>query len=177
MRISRIITVSTTSYDAMLKLGLARSRLEIMKICLVRHKSTSVLYDNEQLPLSADGRHMGWSFEPRHGSPIHASSGVPGSVLWVTDVHSCNTVQVTVGSWLMGAVHSPDGSHISSLFTPTSSRLGTDAQVVTLIRPGLSHPTLVCTPYGPRFFITFIELQNCDELGVPNRRRCCNTRL
>ena len=63
------------------------------------------------------------------------------------------------------AIHSPDGSHMSSLFRPTSSRFGTDAQAVTLIHLGLSHPTLVSIPYGPRFVTTFIQLQNCDELG------------
>jgi hypothetical protein len=169
MRISRIITVSTSSYDAMLKLKLARSRLEIMKTW-VRHRRTSMISDHQQLPLLDDGTHIGWSFHPRHGSPIRSCSGIPNSVLWATDVHTCDTSQVSVGSWIMATMSLSDSNHISSLCTTTSSRICTTFQPVALIRPGFATPDLVCTPSGPLFVITFIELQNCDELGIPTRR-------
>lgn len=169
MRISRIVRVSTTSYDAMLKLGLAKSRLEIMKICLVRHKKTTVLSEHHQLPMSVDGIHAGWRFEQRHGSPIRACSGTPGSVLWVADLHS-NECELSVGSWLVGTVSLHGKNQITAFFTKSISRRGEGLQQIELIRPHFSRPVLVREDAGLQWVITFIELQHCDELGLATRR-------
>ena len=170
-RISRIITVSTSSYEAMLKLGMARTRNEIMKACMVTHKQSSMLTEHPELPLSTDGMHKGWSFEPRAGSPIKACSGVSGSVLWAIDIQTSTTSRVALGSWLMGTVSLTGDDFKSSLFTKSSSRLENDLQPVTLTRPGVAKPELINTEFGPQFILNFIELQHCDELGIPTRRR------
>ena len=171
MQISRIVTVTTTRYDVILKLCQAVTRNEIMKTCLVRHKRTCTIFEHQKLPISCERIHTGWSFEQRDGSSIKACSGIPGSVLWVTDVHSCNTSQVQVGSWLMSKLDIPSRKGMSSLFTQTDSRIGSSFQSMTLIRPGFAKPDVVSTPYGPHFVITFIEIQNCDELGIATRPR------
>lgn len=171
IRISRIITATTTGYDAMLRLGKAKNRSDIMKTCLVRHKRTSTLSEHQQLPMSSDGMQTGWRFEQRDRSPIRACSGIPGSVLWVVDINSSNHSQVQVGSWLMATFDFPGRDTMSSLFTTTDSRLGTSLQPITLIRPGFVNPDLVCTLYGAYFTITLIELQYCNELGTPTRSR------
>ena len=171
MRISRIITATTTGYDAMLRLGQAKSRNDIMKTCLVRHKRTSTLSEHHQLPMSSDGMHTGWRFEQRAGSPIKASSGAPGSDLWVMDIHSYDTLQVQVGSWLVAKYDFTCRKGIACLFTKTDSRIGNSLQPILLTRPGFANPDLVCTTHGPHFIITYIELQYCNELGTPTRSR------
>ena len=170
-RISRIITATTIGYDALLRLGQAKTRNDIMKTCLVRHKRTSTLSEHDQLPMSSDGMHAGWRFEQRDGSPIEACSGVPGSILTVADINSYDTSQVQVGSWLVAKIDLKWRDCVSCLLTRTGIWHDTSLQPITLSQPGFVNPDLVCSLNGPYFTITFIELQDCNELGTPTRSR------
>jgi hypothetical protein len=174
MRISRIVTASTSSYDAMVKLGRATSRAEIMKICLLRHKRTSLLFEQQELPAQQHRVQGGWAFEQMPDSSISACSGLPGSVLWATDAASSYTKQIEVGSWLLSMVYAHDCNHYTALFSPSTSRVFEHAQPITLVRPGVTTPPIVDTAYGPMWTIMFIELQCCDELGFP--KRGCHTK-
>ena len=169
MRISRIVTASTSSYDAMVKLGHATSRAEIMKICLLRHKRTSLLFEQQELPAQQNRVQRGSGFEQMNDSSISARSGLPGSVLWATDAASSYTKQIEVGSWLLSMVYAHDCNHYTALFSPSTSRVFEHAQPITLVRPGVVTPHIVDTADGPMWTIIFIELQYCDELGFSKR--------
>jgi hypothetical protein len=171
MRITRIITANTLSVDAMMKLSKATSRTQIMTICLVEHKSNCVLTEHDQLPMTENGGHSGWSFEQIQGSPVRAKSGVPGSVLWVADLQRTDNCHVSVGSWLLGALPLNTDDRLATLFTRSVSRMCEEPQAVVLVRPGFAWPGLVSGhSHTTEWSITFIEMQETDELGVPTRR-------
>jgi hypothetical protein len=166
MRISRIITAKTTSFDAKLKLGLAKTRLEIMKICLVRHKKTCVLSEHTHIPIR--GTRRGWAHHHRHGSPMLTNSGTPADI-WVVALN--DATQLSIGSWLLATMPVTE-HHNTALFSRTISRAYTDAQPVSLIRPGFSNADLVYgTEDDPHWLMTYVELQHSNELGIPTRRR------
>jgi hypothetical protein len=170
MRVSRIVTASTNSYNAMLKLGSATSRLEIMKICMIRHKRTCVLTEHRRIPMTFGDLYRGWSYAPRSGSPVHANSGTSSSVLWVADIEKLETCQLELGSWLLATVPGNDDNHFNTLFSPSISQVHEAAQPILLSRPGFAQPKLVHTHLGLEWIIIFVELQQCDELGVPVSR-------
>jgi hypothetical protein len=167
IRVSKIITATTTSFDAMLKIGRATSRMDIMKTCLIRHKRTCVLSEHQTLPAGRDGaqHRRGWSYEHRTGSSVRTTSGSPASVLWVVDMDP-QSFQVSVGSWLLASVATgTDNNRLSGLFTRTISRALPEPQAISLVRPGFLPPTLVHTASGLQWIVVFIELQDCTELG------------
>jgi len=170
LRISRILTVSTDSFDVMSKLSRATSRPEIMHIALIRHKRKCVLMEYQQLPVVFGAVYNGWSYGHRPGSHMRTNSGTRSSNLWVIDDESFNIFEVEVGSWLLASILAKGDSRMSTLFSRTISRVYTDAQVVNLVRPGVATTKLVHTPDGLQWIITFIELEHCDELGIPKRR-------
>jgi hypothetical protein len=171
MRITRIVTANTLSAEAMMKLSKASSRSEIMTICLVEHRSKCVLTEHDQLPMVENGGHSGWSFEQVQGSPVRAKSGVPGSVLWVADLQRTDNCHVSVGSWLLGALPLNTDDRLAALFTHSVSRMCEEPQAVVLVRPGFSWPVLVSGhSHIPEWSITFIEMQETDEFGIPTRR-------
>jgi hypothetical protein len=172
MRISRIVTVTTTSFNAMLKLRVATTRREIMKICLVRHRKTCKLSEHINLPTSVTGTHSGWAYLPRQHSSMYANAGTPSAVLWV--VEWFNIPHISVGSWILASLPTEDPNHLTALFSHSISRVCPEPQAVSLIRPGFAITDLVHTEDGLHWIMTFIELQHCDELGCPVKRRVSN---
>jgi hypothetical protein len=170
MRITRIVTANTFSIQAMEKLSKATSREDILRICVRDHADQCVLTEHMTLPASLDGVHQGWSFEPQHGSPVRAKSGVPGSVLWVADLKRMADCRVSVGSWLLGSMPLNTEGDLGVLFSESLSRLCGDAQAAVLVRPGYAWPDLVSGRKKVEWSITFLEIQELDELGVPTRR-------
>jgi hypothetical protein len=167
VRIARIVTATTTSFDAMLKLGRATSRTEIMKICLIRYRKTCVISEQQTLPIGHDEvQHPGWRYGHRPGSNVLTNSGTSSSSLWVVDMDP-QSVQVSVGSWLLASMTGGTNSNrLSALFTHTSSRALPDPRSISLIRPGFSPPRLVKTDTGLQWVVVLIEMQNCTELGT-----------
>ena len=171
MRISRILTASTDSFDVMQKLSRAKTRSDIMQIALIRHKRKCILLEYQQIPATFDAVYSGWSYEHRSGSNIRTNSGTRSSMLWAIDEESFRPFAVEVGSWLLASIQGKDANHLSALFSRTISRVNTDAQPVSLVRPGFACIRLIHTESGPQWIVTFIEIEYCDELGVPNKRR------
>lgn len=165
MRISRIVTANTTSFDAMMKLGRATSRVEIMKICLFRHKRTCVLREIQRLPVGLGSDHMGWRHRYGQGSHTHRNTGSQQSILWAIDSKLAGSFEVELGSWLLSSVSGKDENHLSTLFTRTICRVHPDAQAVSLVRPGFACMEARYSPGVVMWTVTFIELQLCDELG------------
>lgn len=170
MRISRIITVSTNSYTAMLKISRTVSRREIMKICLFRHKRTCWLTEHNEIPASSHEPCTGWRYGHRQGAPVHANSGTPSSVLWIVGEDPFCKIRVMVGSWLLAIMNTEDPNQFTSLFSPSISRASLEAQPITLVRPGFADPDLVHLNGDLRWVWVFIELCQCDELGAPINR-------
>jgi hypothetical protein len=171
VRISRIISVSTHSFDAMLKLARAKSRPEIMHTALIRHKRKCIMRDHQHIPLEFGDVYQGWSHEPRNGSPMRTNAGTRSSELWAVDGESFHHFEVEVGSWLLASMPGKDPNHVSALFSRNISRVQTDAQPVNLVRPGFSTVKLVQTPEdGVQWVLTFLELVNSDELGIPKKQ-------
>jgi hypothetical protein len=171
VRISRIMVASTDSFDVMQKICHAKSRTDIMQITLLRHRRKCMLLEYQQIPVgSDDDMYTGWSYEHRPGSVMRSTSGTPSSTLWVIDWESFPEFEVQVGSWLLASVQVKDDKHISTLFSRTISRY-TDAQPISLVRPGFAYIPLLHTPEGPRWVATFVELDNFDELGAPAKAK------
>lgn len=170
MRITRIVTANTISVEAMTKLSVAKSRAQIMTVCM-EYRSQCILTEHDQLPMTRNGGHSGWSFEQMQGSPVSAKSGMPGSVLWVADLQRTPHCHISVGSWLLGTIPLNTEDRLSTLFTRSVSRMCEEPQAVVLIRPGFAWPGLVSGHSNrTEWSITFIEMQAIDELGVPTRR-------
>ena len=166
VRIARIVTATTTSFDAMLKLGRATSRTEIMKTCLLRHRKSCVISEHQNLPSRCDEvQHRGWRYGHTPGSSVRTNSGTPSSSLWVVDMDVHNPFHLMVGSWLLASLHGKDANRLSVLFTRTISRALPEPQAISLVRPGFLPPTLVHTASGLLWIVVFIELQDCTELG------------
>ena len=169
LRISRITSVHTSSFDAMEKIGKATSRLEIMKIALFKHKSTCQFHEMGRLP----------SVFPEKWEPKNFTASVlldrqsqqplrrkqPQSVLWAIDITMAREFQVEVGSWLLCS-YTKDENHMNSLFSRTKFKdVLKDVQALSLVSPGQVTMEAVHS-YGPMMWkADFIELQFCDELG------------
>lgn len=166
VRISRIIAVSTHSFDAMIKLGKAKSRAEIMHTALIRYKRKCILREHQTLPIVVDEVRQGWIYEHRHGAHVRTNSGTRTSELWALDEESCHEFHVEVGSWLLASIQFQDANRVSALFSRNISRVS-GAQVVNLVRPGfVSDVKLIHTPDdGLQWRFTFLEMDRCDELG------------
>ena len=171
VRISRILTASTDSFDVMQKLSRAKSRSDIMQIALIRHKRKCILLEHQQIPVRSGAVHPGWSYEHRIGSNMRTNAGTRSSTLWTIDEESFHSFEIEVGSWLLASMQVKDENHLSTLFSRTISRVYTDSQPVSLVRPGFACIRLVHTPNGLQWVVTFIEIEHCDELGSPNKRR------
>jgi hypothetical protein len=170
MRITRIVTANTFSATAAQKLSQAKSREEILQICLMQHPDECMLFEQMGLPSTFQGVKMGWSFQQAYGSPVRAKSGVPGSILWVADLQRSGDCRISVGSWLLGSIPLNTQSKLSALFTQSASRVCNQPQAVVLVRPGFAWPTLLQTSKRTEWSITFMEMQDTDELGVPTKR-------
>jgi hypothetical protein len=170
VRVSRIITVSTDKFDAMLKLSRAKSRSEIMKIALVRHKRNCLLLEHQQLPLLSGSVHEGWRFEATRMSVMQTQSGTHTSDLWLVGHESSHAFETEVGSWLLASITGKDDKHMSAIFSKTMRRCHKDAQTVVLVRPGFGSIALVQTPESIHWMATYIELEFCDELGMPTKK-------
>jgi hypothetical protein len=170
MRITRIVTATTFSPTAAQKLSKATSRDEIMQICVRQHPDECMLYEVVKIPSVFQDVKMGWGFQQPYGSPVRAKAGVPGSILWVADLQRTPDCHISVGSWLMGSMPLNTQGKISALFTQSASRVCAHMQPVVLVRPGFSWPALVSGSATTQWSITFVEMQNTDELGVPTKR-------
>jgi hypothetical protein len=176
-RISRIITVDTDNFDVMMKLGRAKCLSTLLHIALVRHKRKCLLLEHQRLPVVPDCDMLcgqRWRYQPMHGSNMNTNSGSLSSTLWGVDVESFNHFEVEVGSWKLASLRGQDDNHISAIFSRTISRVDTDAQAVSLVRPGCfecANVQLVRTSNGLRWVFTFIETEHCDELGAPTKRQ------
>jgi hypothetical protein len=170
MRITRIVTANTFSAMVAQKLSKAKSREDILQICVRQHPDVCVLVERMGLPTTFDEVKTGWGFEQAYGSPVRAKSGVPGSILWVADLQRSGDCHITVGSWLLGSMPLNTEGKIASLFTQSASRVCTQPQPVVLVRPGFAWPTLLQRSQHTEWSITFLEMQDTDELGVPTRR-------
>jgi hypothetical protein len=171
LRISRILTASTDNFDVMLKLGRAKSLADIMQIALIRNRKKCLLMEYQRLPMVSGVICNGWNREYELGSPIHTKPRRPSSALWVVDEESFQPFQVEIGSWLLASINGKDTNHMSTLFSRDSSRLHTDAQSVSVVRPGYTTVKLVHVHGMLQWVLTLIELENCDELGFPIGRR------
>jgi hypothetical protein len=170
MRITRIVTANTFSAEAAQKLSKAKSREEILQICVKQHPNQCVLVERMGIPSSTMGDvKMGWGFQQAHGSTMRAKSGVPGSILWVADLQRSDDCHIKVGSWLLGSIPLNIENKLSALFTQSASRVCTQPQAVVLVRPGFAWPTLL-QKAGTEWSITYLEMQDSDELGVPTKR-------
>lgn len=171
MRVTRMVTVTTFDDDAMHKLRAAKTREELLVICVRDHADSCVMAEHMRWPNSDSGvSNPGWSFEQQQGSPVRVNSGIVGSVLWVADVPE-DECHVSVGSWLLGSTPLNSGTGIAALFTQSVSQICDRPGVVVLVRPGFAWPKLVRGVAQAAWSLTFIELQDIDELGVPVRRR------
>jgi hypothetical protein len=171
MRVTRIVTINTFDDIAMQKLKDAKTREELLIICMRDHSDSCVLTEHMQLSNSDSVGHPGWSFEQLEGSPVRANSGLVGSVLWVAESKSKDECYISVGSWLLGSTPLNIGNGIAALFTQSISQICHAPGVVVLVRPGFAWPKLVRGSSRIQWSFTFIELQDIDELGVPVRRR------
>ncbi|KAJ1464751.1 hypothetical protein T484DRAFT_1757872 [Baffinella frigidus] len=170
MRITRIVTANTFSATAAQKLSKAKSREEILQICVKQHPNECILVERMGLPSTVGDVKMGWSFEQAYGSPMRAQSGVPGSILWVADLQRSGECHIKVGSWLLGSIPLNIENKLSTLFTQSASRVCTQPQAVVLVRPGFAWPTLLHKA-DTEWSITFLEMQDSNELGVPVDRK------
>jgi hypothetical protein len=170
MRITRIVTANTFSPTATQKLAKARSREEILQICVIQHPNECILFEQMGLPSTFQNTKMGWGFQQAYGSPVRAKSGVPGSFLWVADLQRSADCHISVGSWLMGSMPLNTESKITALFTQSASRVCDQLQPVVLVRPGFAWPILSEGSKRTEWSITFVEMQDTDELGVPTKR-------
>jgi hypothetical protein len=170
MRVTRIVTVTTFSDKAITKLRLAKTREEVLIICRQDYADSCILTEHMQLPSSMDMGHSGWGFEQQQGSPVRANSGVPGSVLWTADI-SIDECHLSVGSWLLGSIPLNTLNGLGALFSRSVSQTCGAPQAVVLIHPGFAWPRLIRGINRVEWSMTFIELQDIDELGVPVRRR------
>ena len=166
MRISRIVTANTVSTVAAQKLSKAKSRAEILQICVTEHPNECILAEQMQIPSGFHDVKMGWGFEQAHGSPIRVQSGVPGSILWVADLQRSHDCHLQVGSWLLGSIPLNTENKLSALFTKSASRVCTQPQPVVLVRPGFAWPALLKHNHQTEWSITFLEMHATDELGV-----------
>ncbi|KAJ1464514.1 hypothetical protein T484DRAFT_1758038 [Baffinella frigidus] len=169
MRITRIVSATTVSDEAIKMIRKAKTREEVMIICR-QYASSCFLTEHTQLPNSNEGSHPGWSFEQMQGSPVRANSGVPGSILWTADVDKKNC-HISVGSWLIGSIPLGNGNGVGALFTRSVSQRCDAPQAVALVHPGFAWPKLIRANNQMEWSLTFIELQYIDELGVPVKRR------
>jgi hypothetical protein len=169
MRITRIVTVTTFSDEAIIKMRNAKTREDVLIICR-KYKNECILIEHMTLPSSMDMGNSGWAFEQQQGSPVRAKSGVPGSVLWTADI-STDECHISVGSWLLGSIPLNTGDGLGALFSRSVSQICGAPQAVVLVRPGFAWPRLVRVKNKIEWSLTFIELQDIDELGVPVRRR------
>jgi hypothetical protein len=169
MRVTRIVTVTTVSDAAIKVLRMAKTRAEVMIICRQTYAESCVLTEHMQLPATIDSEHHGWGYEQKKGSSVRANSGVPGSVLWTADI-SKEDCHLSVGSWLLGSVSLENENGVQALFSRSISQACAAPQGMVLIKPGFAWPQLIRGTNSMEWSMTFIELQNIDELGVPVRR-------
>ena len=169
MRVTRIVTATTVSDEAIKVLRKAKTREEIMIICRQTFAGSCVLTEHMQFPASKESSHPGWSFEQKEGSPIRANSGVPGSVLWTADLNKENC-HLSLGSWLLGSVSLENDKGVGALFSRSVSQTCGAPQGMVLVQPGFAWPQLIRGKNKMEWSMTFIELQIIDELGVPTRR-------
>ena len=59
---------------------------------------------------------------------------------------------------------------MSALFSRNANRSHKGAQAVALTQPGAGAIRLVQTPESLQWIATYIELEYCDELGMPMKR-------
>jgi len=170
MRVTRIVTATTVSDEAIKMIRKAKTREELMIICRRDYASSCFLTEHMQLPTSNELGHSGWSFEQKQGSPVRANSGVPGSVLWTADIDK-DKCHLSVGSWLVGSIPLANGNGMGALFTRSVSQMCDAPQAVVLVHPGFAWPQLIRAKNQMEWSLTFIELQYIDELGVPVKRR------
>lgn len=170
LRISRIITVTTESFDVMLKLSRAKSRSEIMHTCFIRHKRKCVVSECQQLPVVFGVINNEWSYWPRPDAHVRTNSGTYASTLWVIDSEFFDVVHIEVGSWLLASMPGKCASHLSTIFSRTISRAGGETQSVPLVRLGFAPIQLLHTQCGLMWVMTLVELQQCDEWGNPTKR-------
>ena len=166
MRITRIVSVNTFSASAAQKLGKAKSRSEIVQICVKEHPNECILVERMGIPSTMEDVKMGWGFQQANGSMMRAKSSAPGSMLWVADLQHSDDCHIKVGSWLLGSIPLNIGDKLSALFTQSASRVCTQPQAVLLVRPGFAWPTRL-QKTETEWSITFLEMQDTDELGVP----------
>ena len=171
MRISRILVASTTNFDVMMKLGHAKSLTSIMHIALIRHRQQCKLMEYDRLPSTSAQVCNGWSYEAQVGSPMRRKSRTPVSALWVIEEESFQSFEVEIGSWLLASFKGNDSNRMSALFSRDSSRVHRDAQAVSLVRPGFSTVKLLYVDGMIQWVMTFIEIENRDELGIPIGRK------
>ena len=167
MRITRIITTETTNMRAMQLLSVAKTRKDIMSICM-EYKDSCIQQDHNTLFEKKLWR--GWEQASLENS-LHS----PDSVLWVVDLMESELCQAKLGSWLLASMPSSDHNHISTLFTKSVDRMCKSPQAMALIRPGFAWPKLKSqeTPHAlrsqsslnQRWSITFIELENVALVG------------
>jgi hypothetical protein len=165
MRITRIVTANTFSPTAAQKLGKAKSREEIIQICVKQHPNECILVERMGIPSTIGDVKMGWGFQQAYGSMMRVKSSAPGSILWVADLQRSDNCHIKVGSWLLGTIPLNIENKLSALFTQSASRVCTQPQAVVLVRPGFAWPTLL-NKTETEWSITFIEMRDTDELGV-----------
>ena len=166
MRITRIVTVTTVNDSAITLLKDAKSREDILMIC--RRYRDCIVQEHSHIP-STSSSHSGWGFDQQQGSAVKVSSGLPGSVLWIAEIQ--DNCQLEVGSWLLGSIPLNGINGISALFSSSIARMCESAQAAVLIRPGHAWPKLLKSKNHIHWSMTFIELRELDELGVPSNRR------
>jgi hypothetical protein len=164
MRITRIVSVETTSVRVMQLLSVAKTREEIIGVCgLPGHNSQCVVREHQSFPASRSWE--GWQRKQRGDSPIKVPSGNVRSTIWVADLKRMGVCEVQLGSWLLATIPMQGSAKMATLFTQTADRLCRSPQAMVLTRPGFAWPTLVSGRNPNTWTITFIELQNINVWG------------
>ena len=157
MRITRIVTTETTSVRAMQLLSGAKTRNEIMSVCM---EFKDYCIQREHITMLETRPWVGWQQASLENS-LHS----PKSFLWVVDLKRSGECKVELGSWLLASTQLKDTSKVSTLFTETVDRLCQSVQAMVLIRPGYAWPVLQTHGVHNTWSITFVELQKVDLWG------------
>ena len=157
MRITRIVTTETTNVRAMQLLSVAKTRMEVMSVCL---KFRDECIQRDHNTLSQTRSWMGWNRVELENS-LHS----PKSIMWVVDLKRSGECQVQLGSWLLASMQLKDNNKLSALFTETAERVCQSPQAMVLIRPGNAWPNLQAHRPRDTWSITFVELQKVNSWG------------
>ena len=163
MRITRIVSIETISVRAMQLLSGAKTRDEVINVCMQFQDSCIQLEHNT---LSNTRSWMSWQHASLENS-LHSQK----SILWVVDVKRSGDCEVSVGSWLLASMALKDPNKMSTLFTENVDRVCQFPQPIILIKPGFAWPNLKANNVRNTWSITFVELQNVNFEGkIPDER-------